>query len=86
MNLTIINGDKAVYVDGVSYLNLPLTSIPVNVHALQWNVDKGWIEYNDGQINEEITVLPTWANDSVAEYDLKVFALAEEAAAKASAA
>lgn len=70
MKLTIINGDKTVYVDGVSYSGLSLVTLPVNVHALQWNVDKGWIEYNDGQNNEEITVLPTWANDSVAEYEL----------------
>lgn len=80
MKLTIINDDKAVYVDGVSRSGLDLTSIPINVHALQWNIDKGWIEFNDGQNNEEITALPTWANDSVAEYDLKVIALAEAAA------
>lgn len=70
MKLTIINDDKAVYVDGVSRSGLLLTTIPENVHALQWNIDKGWIEYNDGQDNEKITVLPEWVNHCIEVYEI----------------
>ena len=65
MKLTIINEDKAVYVDGKSYLDLPLPTIPSNVHALQWKETGGWLEFNDGQNNKPIDVLPQWANDAV---------------------
>jgi hypothetical protein len=47
MKLTIIKDDGAVYKDSVSYNNLSLPTIPSNVHALQWNNDKGHIEFVD---------------------------------------
>lgn len=65
MKLTIISDDKTVYVDGVSYGDLLLSTIPSNVHALQWKETTGWIEFNDGTNNEPIDTLPQWANDSV---------------------
>lgn len=68
MKLTIISDDKAVYVDGLSFSGLNLVT-PVHVHALQWNLDNGWIEYNDGQPNEVITALPTWADDGISAWD-----------------
>lgn len=70
MKLTIIREDGAVYQDGIVYTNLNLSFIPSNVHALQWNNDKGWIEYSedsDGnrQPNEKIDILPEWANTAI---------------------
>ena len=67
MKLTIIREDGAVYQDGIARSNLNLSFVPSNVHALQWNNDKGWIEYSedsDGnkQNNDKIDVLPEWAN------------------------
>ena len=66
MKLTIIKEDGAVYKDGKSYLELSLPTIPNDVHALQWNNDKGHIEFiDDAKINEQITELPSWANDAL---------------------
>ena len=64
MKLTIIPVDGSVGEDGKFYLELDLSScaIPANVHALQWDGAAGWIEFNDTAPNEEITVLPSWAN------------------------
>ncbi len=69
MKLTIIGDDKAVYVDGVSYSNLALLTIPANVHALQWLGDNGWIEYKDAK-NELIVELPAWADDAMASWNI----------------
>lgn len=76
MKLTIIPIDGAVYVDGVSYAGIDLTScaIPENVHALQWNGVKGWIEFiEDENLNKPenliITELPEWANQSKIKWD-----------------
>ena len=66
MKLTIIKIDGAVYKDGLSYSNLSLSTLPSDVHALQWNTDKGHIEFVDNlKPNEEITELPSWANDAL---------------------
>jgi hypothetical protein len=68
MKLTIIPSDKSVYVDGVCHSDLDLSpaNIPDDVHALQWDADAGWIEYNNHvKPNEDITALPQWANDCV---------------------
>jgi hypothetical protein len=64
MKLTIIPVDGSVGEDGKFYLNLDLSScaIPENVHALQWDGVAGSIEFNEPIPNEEITVLPAWAN------------------------
>jgi hypothetical protein len=65
MKLTIIPSDGAVYENGVSYLDLTWQGTPANVHALQWLDVSGWIEFNDGTPNEDITVLPQWANNAM---------------------
>lgn len=70
MKLTIIPEDGAIYQNGIPHLSLDLSFIPSNVHALQWNNDKGWIEYSedsDGnrQPNEKIDILPEWANTAI---------------------
>lgn len=74
MKLTIIPSDGAVYKDGVSYSGLDLSGIPENVHALQWNGDSGWIEFNNESefrkpANEKIDALPDWANDALVKWD-----------------
>jgi hypothetical protein len=66
MKLTIIKNDGAVYKDNVSYADLSLPTVPSDVHALQWNNDKGHIEFIDNiKTNETITDLPSWANDAL---------------------
>jgi hypothetical protein len=72
MKLTIIPADGSVGEDGKFYLNLDLStcSIPVNVHALQWDGVTGWIEFNSPLIeNQPITELPAWANCCMAKWD-----------------
>lgn len=68
MNLTIINDDGAVYVDGyaIAGMDLSNTGIPDNVHALQWKSNLGWIEFKENPdlskaANEVIEKLPAWA-------------------------
>ena len=79
MKLTIIPVDGAVYKDGVSYSDLDLSSVPSDVHALQFNSasNTGWVEFTNTIPNENITELPVWANDCLAKW--------EEAKAKAEA-
>ena len=94
MNLTIINEDNAVYVDGLAFaeLDLSTTGIPSNVHALQWKVNLGWVEFKDNSdftkpANEIINVLPDWANNCVTVYNNQLAAsqaAQAEAIAKAS--
>ena len=94
MNLTIINEDNAVYVDGLALagLDLSTTGIPSNVHALQWKVNLGWIEFQDNSdftkpANEVINTLPDWANNCVTIYNNQIAAnqaAQAEAIAKAS--
>jgi hypothetical protein len=91
MNLTIINEDNAVYVDGMALagLNLTTTNIPENVHALQWKVNLGWIEFKENDdftkpVNEIISELPVWANNCVTVFNNQVVAN-QEALAEAQA-
>jgi hypothetical protein len=66
MKLTIIKDDQTVYKDGQVYEKLDLSQLPLDVHALQWNNDKGHIEFVDNvKANEAITELPLWANDAL---------------------
>lgn len=79
MKLTIIPSDGAVYENGVVYSGLTWEGTPANVHALQWNSDApftvddvvyyGWIEFNDGTPNENISVLPLWAGNAELAWD-----------------
>lgn len=77
MRLTIVPADGAVYVDGASYLDLDLSFIPADVHALQWYDTYGELEFKrsfvDGQIvhpiNEILTELPEWANTAKTVWD-----------------
>jgi hypothetical protein len=74
MRITVIPSDGAVYKDGVSYSGLTLSNVPSDVHALQWDTDKGWIEFvNESEFrrppNEPITELPAWVNTALAAWD-----------------
>ena len=76
MKLVIIPIDGAVYVDDYSYsrIDLTLCNIPANVHALQWNGVKGWIEFTEDENfnkpdNQIITELPSWANQAKIKWD-----------------
>lgn len=72
MRLTIIPSDGFVNVDGnpkFQPLDLSGCNIPLDVHALQWYDTRGWIEFNDSTDpfqpkpqNENISILPEWAN------------------------
>lgn len=75
MKVTIIPADGAVYKDGVSYSNLALVDAPENVHALQWDGTKGWIEFSatddDGKApNEAIVELPEWVVSALAAWEV----------------
>ena len=49
MRLSIIPCDKAVYIDGVAYLDIDMTWVPdiegKEVHAVQWSNDVGEVEF-----------------------------------------
>jgi hypothetical protein len=69
MNLVIIPADSTVIKNSVAISGLDLTpcNIPADVHALQWQDTSGWIEYIGADVpNEDITVLPDWANACLA--------------------
>ena len=68
MQLTIIPSDGFVSENGVGYLKLSWEGTPSNVHALQWDTDAGWIEFNDGSPNEPITELPAWVANAEAAW------------------
>lgn len=69
MRLTIIVPDKAVYKDGVFYNELSWVGTPEGTHALQWFGANGWVEYNDGTPNQNITTLPAWVNNALASWE-----------------
>jgi len=72
MKVSIIIDDKAVYKDNYSFASLDF-SAPSNVHALQWTDTFGWIEFRSTGLfskpgNEDITELPTWANEALTKW------------------
>ena len=69
MQLTIIPIDGTVSENGISHIQLDLSScgIPANVRALQWKDTAGWLEFWDEQ-NEDITELPSWVNCCLAKW------------------
>jgi len=77
MRLSIIVDDKTVYLDKIPMSNLDLSFIPIEVHALQWNDNHGFIEYasvitdgvNNKPNNTEIAKLPEWAEIAIQKWD-----------------
>ena len=89
MKLTIIPSDNTVYVDNMVLHDIDLSFIPSNVHALQWKVDLGWIEFveNDDFTkpqNEIINELPNLANSAYNAWVSKKTAIEAAIAAAAS--
>lgn len=71
MRLTIIIPDGAVYKDGVAYSQLNWAGTPLNVHALQWFEDNtGWIEFINGDPQQDITELPDWVNNAISAWNV----------------
>lgn len=74
MRLSIIPLDGTVCVNGVCKTSLDLSQcgIPDGVHALQWYETNGEIEWSYPIAkNEQISILPTWANLCVDIFDKK---------------
>ena len=65
MKLSIIPSDGTVCENGSCYTGLTFSGIPADVHALQWQDVKGWIEFNDGKTNEDISSLPEWSSNAI---------------------
>lgn len=67
MRLTIVPGDKAIYLDGTFLLDIQQdwTWVPSNVHAIQWYDTWGEIEYNDGTPNEQIAELGNYSQATI---------------------
>jgi hypothetical protein len=70
MKLSIVPSDDCVCENDVCQLHLSWDGTPPDIHALQWQDVSGWIEYNDGKPNEDITVLPDWAYNAMAAWDV----------------
>lgn len=69
MKLSIIPSDGTVCENGTCYTNLSWADTPANIHALQWDTDSGWLEFNDGSPNEPINVLPPWTLNAEAAWN-----------------
>jgi len=71
MRLTIIPSDGAVYKDNYYFSKLDLSSVPTNVHALQWYEAEGEVEFNGEPKpqNEIIFKLPVWAEDCLTKWN-----------------
>ena len=50
--VTVIPSDQVISVDGLAYVFK--FSAPENLHAIQWSVDSGHCEFNDGTSNREL--------------------------------
>lgn len=55
MRIIIIPDDTLVAVDGDFVNGVDMSSMPEEIHAVQWYDDKGEIEFKDGRPNEVFT-------------------------------
>ena len=55
MKLTIVTSDLLVVKDNEPHNVADLSYLDSNIHAIQWDNDKGEIEYKDGTLNKAIT-------------------------------
>jgi hypothetical protein len=80
MKLSIIPEDQVVVIDGKGCSGYPFELSDPLIHAVQWNNDKGHIEYADR--NVEITELPAeysqLAIDAEADFDRRAAEYAAE--------
>jgi hypothetical protein len=91
MKLSIIPEDRAIVKDGAGLvfsnnLNDYITSsIPLDIHALQWSSSAGEVEYIEhGRANEPISELPAWAYECVSLHETTLAELAETDSPEAS--
>jgi hypothetical protein len=85
MKLTIIRDMGLVHVNGRGHDELDLSSVPAEVHAVQWDGTNGEIEYVSNDVpNDSITSLPSWA-ESIANERKSVIDAEIEAEEKAEA-
>lgn len=69
MQLTIVEPDNLVLIDQrPQTMNLIDFDVPENLHALQWQNDKGHIELSN-QLNEDISTLPKWTTAIITEHE-----------------
>lgn len=52
MRITIISDDALVAIDGEFIQGVDMTSMPSEIHAIQWYETYGEIEFKDGRVNE----------------------------------
>jgi hypothetical protein len=55
MRVTIIPDDKLVVVNGEPVEGVNMSSMPSEIHAVQWYEDHGEIEFRDRRANEQFT-------------------------------
>ena len=68
MQLTIVRPDSLVIVDGQSqHFDLSGFDLPPNLHALQWSLDRGHMEYTN-QPNDNLNTLPDWTTAVIEEH------------------
>jgi len=68
MKLSIIRVDKTVIKDEVGYIVDNLDWLDSKIHAIQWDTDKGEIEYGDGSENTAITDITPY-NQSLTDWE-----------------
>jgi hypothetical protein len=68
--ISIVPADKTAYIDGVGIFGLDLSKVPADIHAFQWEDEKGWLE-RKGQPDEPLEMFPDWVPTILAEYQEK---------------
>ncbi len=53
MKLSIIRSDGVVVIDGVAYSKLDMSTIDEAIHAVQWNGDRGEVEFSETSEGEK---------------------------------
>ena len=86
MKLTIIRDDNSVYIDGISRI-IDCSSLDPSIHAIQWNGQKGMIEYVDSDPFDGKMPAPKPITDITSyQYLIDAWNAVAEAAAKAAVA
>ena len=68
MKLTIVTQDLLVVKDNEPHNVADLSYLDSNIHAIQWDDDKGEIEYKDGTLNKAITDISPY-NQCVTDWE-----------------
>lgn len=74
MKITVLNDDNSIGFDGVFYHELNFSTVPNDVHAVQWDGIKGEIEFyknanGEQPTNQIITELPSWVMELKPQWD-----------------